>query len=188
MTSELGENPDELETRLAVLSRFYQGDKRHWSDCLLDYYNLINEPLTKFPKLDLDFENKPAEYFITADIYVQLADLLSLYNHLSGKKEKSISVQLARHTKDVFLSSVEHFKEKYEWIYNPPMIGKAGAWTPGKSARQDFAQDYGAYAEITYLLSSGDALKFDEVNKMKLSEYLAKGEYLLRKKAVESIE
>ena len=42
--------------------------------------------------------------------------------------------------------------------------------------------------EITYLIAKGDAMKFNEVNELKLSEYLALGEYLLRKRAVEGVE
>ena len=95
---------------------------------------------------------------------------------------------MPEHLRAYLLLSVAHFKEKYEWIYNPPTIGKIGKHTIGKQLRDEFQRDYGAYAEITYLLSKGDAMKFDEINQMVLKNYLSLGEYLLRKRAVETIE
>lgn len=188
MTNDLGEEPNEEEAILAILKTFYPKDKRPYLDCVAEFNELIKQPFKGKLKLDLDFENKQAEYFIIADTYVKLADLVSLYNHLSGKKEKNISIQLARKVKDEFLQSVDYFKEKYEWIYNPPIIGSNNKHTIGKQLRQEFQEHYGSYAEITYLLSNGNALKFDEINNMKLENYLSLGEYFLRKRAVEGIE
>lgn len=95
---------------------------------------------------------------------------------------------MAKQVKDEFLESVADFRDMYEWIYNPPMIGKVTPYTIGKGLRQEFQEYYGAYAEITYLISQAFSWDFDTVNKMKLSAYLATGEYLLRKRAVESVE
>lgn len=138
--------------------------------------------------LKLDFLNKPAEYFIIADTYLEKANIVALYNHLTGKRIKSMSIQMAKQVKDEFLFSVAHFRDDYEWIYNPPSIGTIQKHTIGKGLRQEFQEYYGAYAEITYLISQAYRWDFDKVNKMKLSEYLAVGEYLLRKRAVESVE
>lgn len=188
MTNQLGSEVSDEETTAAILSTFYVGDKRSWEECILEFNELMLLPYSGVLDLDLDFENKPAEYFIIADTYIMLADLVSLYNHLSGSKEKELSLQKATAVKNMFLESVEHFAEKYEWIYNPPSIGSAGKYTIGKQLRDEFSQHYGAYAEITYLIAKGDAMKFDEVNKMLLKEYLALGEYLLRKRVVENID
>lgn len=186
MNQRLGNEPSEEDSIFKILKTFYSNDKREWTDCILEFNQLISEIVQV--NLNLDFENNPAEYFIIADTYLSLSNLVSLYNHLTGKNKKSISVSLAIATKNEFLQSVEHFKEKYEWIYNPPILPGVNKHTIGRQLRSEFQQHYGAYAEITYLLSNGDALKFDEVNKMKLSDYLALGEYILRKKSVEAVE
>lgn len=188
MTNELGSEPSEEETILAILTTFYPKDKRPYLECVAEFNELISQTFKGSLKLSLDFENKAANYFIIADLYLSKADLVSLYNHLTGRNIKEMSVAMAMQVKKEFLSSVEHFKEKYEWIYNPPSIGSAGKYTIGKQLRQEFQEHYGAYAEITYLLSKGDAMKFDEVNKMRLEEYLSLGEYLIRKRAVENHE
>lgn len=186
MNQRLGNEPSEEDSVFEILKTFYPNDKREWTECILEFNQLIQEQVKV--KLNLDFENKPAEYFIIADTYLSLSNLVSLYNHLTNSNKKSISVSLAIATKNEFLKSVEHFKEKYEWIYNPPILPGVNKHTIGRQLRSEFVQDYGVYAEITYLLSNGNALKFDDVNKMKLSDYLALGEYILRKKSVEAVE
>lgn len=186
MNQRLGTEPSEEDSVFEILKTFYPNDKRPWTECIEEFNQLISEVVNV--KLNLDFENKSAEYFIIADTYLSLSNLVSLHNHLKGSNKKSISVPLAIATKNEFLKSVEHFKEKYEWIYNPPILPGVNKHTIGRQLRNEFVQDYGVYAEITYLLSNGNALKFDEVNKMKLSDYLALGEYLIRKKSVEAVE
>lgn len=186
MNNRLGSEPREEDSIFEILKTFYPNDKREWTECIDEFNQLIQEVVKV--KLNLDFESKEAEYFIIADTYLSMSNLVSLFNHLTGKNEKSISVSLAIATKNEFLQSVEHFKEKYEWIYNPPILPGVNKHTIGRQLRNEFVQDYGVYAEITYLLSNGNALKFDEVNKMKLSDYLALGEYILRKKSVENVE
>lgn len=181
MTAELGEEPTEKEASEAL--------NKYFPDFSIEEFErFTTETYTDKLSLNLDFENKPAKYFIIADTYIGLADLVSLYNHLTGENLEDISVSLAKRVKDEFLNSVAHFGEKYEWIYNPPSIGTGGKYTIGKQLRNEFVQHYGVYAEISYLISNGKALDFDTVNNMKLSDYLATGEYLIRKKIVESID
>jgi len=188
MQQKLGNEPSEEESIMAILRTFYSNDIRQWTECILEFNSLITQEYTGKLRLSLDFENKPAEYFIIADTYLSLANLTELYNHLTDKKEKDISVSLAMKVKNEFLKSVSHFKEKYEWIYNPPIMPGVNKHSIGRQMRTEFQQHYGAYAEITYLLSKGDAMRFDEVNKIRLEEYLSLGEYLIRKKSVESVE
>ena len=188
MTNELGTDPSEEDSILAILTTFYSNDKRSWNDCIDEFNSLLSQNYNGSLKLNLDFEDKKAEYFIIADLYLSKSDFVSLYNHLSNKKVKDISIDLAQKVKNDFLQSVSHFKEKYEWIFNPPILPGMNKHTIGRQLRQEFQEDYGAYAEITYLLSKGDAMKFEEVNKMKLANYLAMGEYLIRKRAVEGVD
>ena len=182
MTQELGEEPTNEDACLAILKHFYA------MNCIDKSKSEMLKPYKGTIKLNLDFENMPAGYYITADAYLSRLDLVSLYNHLSNNNLKSISLQVATEVKRLYLESVDYLKDKYEWIFNPPSLPSSKKYTLGKQLRQEFQEYYGAYAELTYLLANGNAFKFDEVNKMKLSEYLATGEYLIRKRAAESVE
>lgn len=188
MKQELGLEASEEETVIAILRTFYPTDKREWTECINEFNRLITEQHTGSLKLDLDFDNKPAKYFIRADTYVANADLVSLHNHLTGQRRKEISVPLAMRVKNEFLQSVAHFKETYPWIYDPPMLPGLNKWSIGRDMRNDFQKDYGQYAEITYLIAITESISFNEVNKKPLSEYLSVGEYLIRKRACENIE
>lgn len=188
MKQELGLEASEEETVIAILKTFYPTDKREWTECIIEFNDLLSKEHTGVLKLDLDFNNKSAKYFIRADTYVANADLVSLYNHLTGQNKRNISYALAKRVKDEFLQSVAHFKELYEWIYDPPSMPGVNKWSVGRDMRNDFQRHYGAYAEITYLLAKGDSMEFNKVNSMPLNEYLALGEYLLRKRAVEGVE
>lgn len=90
-----------------------------------------------------------------------------------------------------FIKEMTSIKEEFSWIFNPPqMPTEADQKQPtiGDEYRKDFAQDYGLYTEIIYLLSKGDPLKVDEVMKMKCEDFLYWAEYLLRKRFVEAIK
>lgn len=187
MKSELGLEATDEETVLEIIKRFYPKDNRPWTECLLEFNRLLTEQRTYSISLGLDFENKPAEYFIIADTYEKNSDLVALYNYLSGRSVKDVSVQFAYQVRNEFLQSVSHFKEKYPWIYDPPALPGITKHSAGKILRDDFQHDYGAYAEITYLIAITESKSFNKVNKKPLSEYLSVGEYLLRKRAVESI-
>lgn len=58
--------------------------------------------------------------------------------------------------------------------------------TIGSEYRKEFAEHYGGYMEIIYLLTKGDFTKFDEVVSWDLHRFLFQGEYLLRKRIVEN--
>lgn len=179
---------DDLETIACIIREFYPTDKRPVEVCVAEFYGMLTQEIKYNLKLDLNFEKREAIYFITADLLVQALDLTGLYNHLTGKNVKEISTQMAEQVKVEFFESVAHFKEKYEWIYNPPMVGDVMKATVGHQLRREFQDNYGSYAEITYLIACGDAQRFEEVNNMTLENYLSLGEYLLRKRTIESIE
>lgn len=188
MNQELGENPSDEESCLVILKTFYPNDKRPWILCIEEFNKEIVKPFKGKLKLDLDFENKPSHYYITADAYLSKLDLVSLYNHLSNNDVKSISLQLATEVKRLYIASVDHFKDKYEWIFNPPTLPSSNKLTLGRQLRQEFQEYYGAYAEITYLIATTEHTSFKEVENKPLDEYLAMGEYLIRKRAVEGVE
>lgn len=187
MKSELGEEATDKETVLKIMQTFYPKDKRSWIKCIDEFNKLVAEQYSEPIKINLDFENKPARYFIRADTYVMLADLCALYNHLTGDNKKDISLALAIRIKNEFLKSVEHFKEKYEWVYSPPVLPGINKHTIGRQLRQEFQEHYGAYSEITYLIAITESISFKKANNKQLDEYLSVGEYLLRKRAVEGV-
>lgn len=82
-------------------------------------------------------------------------------------------------------------KETYYWLYNPPQMPTESQQqqpTIGDDYRQEFAEDYGGYVEVIYMICKGDILKVPDVMQMKLTDFLYWGEYLLRKKFVENIK
>ena len=112
MNNELGEGASDIDTVMAILRAFYSKDKRPWNICIKEFDDLQKIEVHFDVKLDLDFENKPAEYYITASIYEKQLNLLELHNHLSGKKESNISIQLAKQVRLQYLQSVDYFKKK----------------------------------------------------------------------------
>lgn len=56
------------------------------------------------------------------------------------------------------------------------------------SERESFAEYYGVYTEMVYIICNGDIMKSDEVFKMNVHKFLFWAEYLLRKRRVENIK
>jgi hypothetical protein len=59
--------------------------------------------------------------------------------------------------------------------------------TEGSIARNEFATYYGSYIEMVYTICKGDFTKIDEITKWKTEKFLFLGEYLIRKKDIESL-
>lgn len=90
-----------------------------------------------------------------------------------------------------FINEMTSIKEEFVWIFNPPQMptdSEQKQPTIGDEYRKEFAQDYGLYTEIIYLLSKADPLKVPEVMQMKCEDFLFWAEYLLRKRFVENIK
>ena len=88
----------------------------------------------------------------------------------------------------MFNEKVAPIKEAHEWIYNPPIFGGNGELTQGTEERQEFANHYGGYIELFYLISGGDVSKFDKISEWSLDKFLFLGEYCLRKRIVEGLK
>lgn len=90
-----------------------------------------------------------------------------------------------------FINEMASIKEEFIYIFNPPQIpteAERRQLTIGDEYRKEFAQDYGLYTEIIYLISKADPLKVAEVMQMKCEDFLFWAEYLLRKRFVEQIK
>jgi hypothetical protein len=179
---------NDIDVAFEILRTFYSDDLRDWRICIAEFLELQKQQITYRLKLDLDFESKPARYYIKADALLMNADIVGLYNHLRGDNKKAISIQFANQVKSEFLQSVAHFPEKWEWIYNPPAMPSINKWSIGREMRNDFHSYYGSYAEITYLIAITESISFEKANDKNLMEYLSVGEYLIRKRAVEGVE
>jgi len=54
-------------------------------------------------------------------------------------------------------------------------------------ARQEFAQEYGGFMELMYLLCKGDFFKMEAIDKWDTEKFLYLGQYLLKKKNIENL-
>lgn len=148
-------------------------------------------------KLDLNF--KQAGRFIDADTYRIDNDKINMFKSLLVPKRKrwrpwqrykveEISLREAEHIIqewDMFLADIKY---KYEYIYNPPVRMPQGGETQGSIERRQFAEHYGGYAEMTYLIAGGRVKDFKDIWNWDLDYFLFWGEYLLRKRDVENIK
>lgn len=151
--------------------------------------------------LDIDFD-KPggAGRFIDADTFFQANDLKGLFTTILKPRrrfifwryniERDLSLREGEYILNEFKAYLKEVKELYEYIYNPPArISDATAEnTQGTFERQAFAELYGGYMEITYLLTNGHALDEERVWDWGLNRFLFRGEYALRKRDVENIK
>jgi len=86
---------------------------------------------------------------------------------------------------------VVKLKNDYEFIYNPPPSPSTTdikESTIGDEYRKEFAEMYGAYTEITYLISALFHKFPKEVLEMNVLEWMFWGNYLLHKRWVENIK
>jgi hypothetical protein len=144
-------------------------------------------------KVDLDF--KTAGKFIDCDTFIKdemIIEFLGLV--LKPKyfwqkvKVELLSIAQVNYIVGLFNEKVSPIKEQYEWIYNPPMFGGNSEITQGTEERQEFANHYGGYIEMTYLIAGGDVSKFEDITSWNLDKYLFLGEYCLRKRIVEGLK
>jgi len=75
---------NDIEVVKEILKTFYPNDQRDWRVCIAEFAELQRRSVSYRLKLDLDFKSKPARYYIKADTLLANADLVGLYNHLSG--------------------------------------------------------------------------------------------------------
>ena len=90
-----------------------------------------------------------------------------------------------------YAKEVTAIKESFEFIYNPPSLPSSTEQsnpTIGDEYRKEFAEMYGGYVELVYLLAGGDLLRYTEVMNMPTKDFLFFGNYLLHKKFVENIK
>lgn len=154
-----------------------------------------NPKVIKMPyKLDLEF--KEAGKFIDCDTFLKdemVIEFLKLVVKPKYFWQKvnfdKISIAQVEYVVSKFHEVASEIKEVHEWIYNPHIFSGGNIEiTQGVEERQDFAEHYGGYIEMTYLIAGGDVSRFDEITKWSLDKYLFLGEYCLRKRTVENLK
>lgn len=150
--------------------------------------------------LDLDFDKVGgAGRFIDADTMHGDNDLRGLFKLLLKPRrrflfwrydlEKNLSLREGTAVLNEFRNYLANIKKVYEYIYDPPLrISEGGEMTQGSFERQAFAEMYGGYMEITYLLTNGHAIDENNVWSWGINRFLFRGEYALRKRDVENIK
>ena len=172
----------------------------------MDYFNpsslayfalaLQTDPKTISMPYKLDFKFKTAGKFIDCDTFLkdeQVIEFLELVLKPKYFWQKvrisKLSIAQVEYVVSKFHEVASEIKEAHEWIYNPPMFASGNSEiTQGTEERQDFANHYGGYIEMTYLIAGGDVSRFDEIVSWSLDKYLFLGEYCLRKRTVENLK
>lgn len=150
-------------------------------------------------KLDLDFDKVGgAGRFIDADTMYLDRDFKGFFNTILKPKrrlffwrykiDKNLSLREAEYVLSEWKNYAKDLKDRYEYVYNPPLRIQQGENTQGTYERQLFAEMYGGYMEITYLLTQGKALDEERVWSLGINRFLFRGEYALRKRDVENIK
>jgi len=83
---------------------------------------------------------------------------------------------------------MSQIKAPFQYLFNKPVTASVEKITDGAIARKEFAEFYGAYFEIMYVLCKGDFTKMESIGKWKTEKALLIGEYLIRKRDVENIK
>lgn len=90
-----------------------------------------------------------------------------------------------------YAKQIEQVKEDFEFVFNPPPLPstiESGLNTIGDEYRKEFAEMYGGWVELVYLICSVFKHKPNEVMEMKTQDFLFWGNYLLHKRWVEKIK
>mgnify|MGYP003632827931 CR=1 FL=1 len=160
----------------------------------------VNGKLKRRFVLDLDFDQEGgAGRFIDVDTNYGDGDLKAVLNLLLTPRkrfffwrydlERDLSLREGESVLEDWRNYITDIKTVYEYIYNPPIRFSEGSeMTQGTHERQAFADMYGGYMEITYLLTNGHAKDEELVWSWGINRFLFRGEYSLRKRDVENIK
>ena len=150
--------------------------------------------------LDLDFDKEGgAGRFIDADTNFGEGNTRELLKILlrprkrfffwTYKLQRDLSLREGEDALKAWQGYNSDIKKLYEYVYNPPArISDGGEMTQGSYERQAFAEQYGGYMEMTYLLTNGQAKDEETVWNWGVNRFLFRGEYSLKKRDVENIK
>jgi hypothetical protein len=139
------------------------------------------------------FFRKPlnAGNFVMLETLTQRKDLLTICKIVIGGNSDKYTIFDSGYVMSTYYKKTEATKQNFKYIYNgeiltlkPPTVSKEPDWN--KPLREQFTADYGQLMELVYLICGGDMLKEPIVSKMHFEDFLTKGQYLLRKRNIES--
>jgi len=144
-------------------------------------------------KIDLAF--KSAARFIDADTYFMegaykdfLKTVLKPVIFFKRINFDKITLAEAEYIISKFAEFKYDLKNKYEYLYNPPIRAGSNVMSAGAIEREAFSEHYGPYIEMVYILCKGDFTKFEEIIAWDLNRFLYQAEYLIRKRDTENIK
>lgn len=146
-------------------------------------------------KFKLDLEFKKAGRFIDADTLFLDKDYKEFFKVVLKSRylfKKFIFDKITLAESEYVISKFSELKNdlkiSYEYLYNPPIRNAGSLMTPGNLERTAFAEHYGPYIEMVYVLCKGDFTKFEEVVDWDLHRFLFQAEYLIRKRDIENLK
>jgi hypothetical protein len=129
-------------------------------------------------------------HFMNIELLLKRNDLLSICQMVIGGDSDKYTIFDSGYVIGCY-NHLSKNKLNYTYIYGgeiltlkPPVISKDPDWNA--PLRDRFINDYGDLMELVYLICQGDMLKQKQVAKLPFEEFLMLGQYLLRKKAIES--
>ena len=141
-------------------------------------YNIIERKAGDFIDLDNYFNSMSDNTDLISNFYLLLIGRIP--------NENECVTIIGDYAKEIL-----EIKESYEFIYNPPALPSNLDEKPktiGDEYRKEFAEMYGGYVELVYLICQSFKYKPFEVLEMKVQDFLFWGNYLLHKKYVENIK
>ena len=90
-----------------------------------------------------------------------------------------------------YAKEVSEIKESFEFIYNPPQLPSStevNTPTIGDEYRKEFAEMYGGYPSLVFLLCKTFGFTPEQALEMKTQDFLFWGNFLLHQQFVEKIK
>jgi len=142
-------------------------------------FKILDLPASDF--LDLETYFKDMVEDAKEEVVIKFFELLIGEAPTSENQIKDVLKEYSNQIKDI--------KETFTWLYNPPQMPSSIEEKRNINREQmqkEFSEDYSGYIEIIYLLCKGDFTRLDAVGEMRTQDFLFYGEYLVRKRYIES--
>lgn len=133
-------------------------------------------------------EDLPFHLFVDLEIYFEQSDYYNFCNIFVKKYFwQTIKVQNLYTIIEDYGKQKQELKEKFVFVYDPPIFGEQTPDTIGSELRKDFVQDFGIYVILMDLVCK-DKTRYKEVEKWKTQEFLFWANYLTGQKIIENVK
>jgi len=120
------------------------------------------------------------KYFIDTD-YINFCNIFVIDN-------KNVYIHNLWHIVGEFSKQKEELKQKYYYVFDPPIYGEPQKETVGTELRKDFVNEFGPYVVLMDLVCKGDWTKYKEIEQWKVSEFLFVANYLSGQRIIENVK